>query len=93
MSTRSPKPFLRSLASMTTLPRRGPGRDLDLLEVELLVLLGLGGHLLVAGQRLLLLVWRPLAFWRTHSSSSLSRFCSFWSFLPWTARRSAFFSR
>jgi len=29
-----------------------------------------------------LFVCRPFAFWRTQSSSSSSRFCSFWSFLP-----------
>ncbi len=50
MRVRPSKPLLRLVASRTWLPRRGPGGILDLLEVELAGALGLGGHLLVAGQ-------------------------------------------
>ena len=62
-----------------------PGRDLDLLEVELAGLLGLGGHLLVAPRRALLLACRALAPDRTQASSSCSRFCSLASLRPCTA--------
>ena len=50
ISGRPSKPLSRCSTSTTTLPSRGPGRDLDLLEVELAGLLRLGRHLLVALQ-------------------------------------------
>ena len=55
MSTRSPKPLRRSVGLDDDAAQARPGRDLDLLEVELAVLLGLGRHLLVAGQAALAL--------------------------------------
>ena len=48
MSTRSPKPLVRCVDLDDDAAQPRARRDLDLLEVELAGLLGLGGHLLVA---------------------------------------------
>ena len=50
MRTRSPKPFLQVLDLDDLAAQARARRDRDLLEVELAGAVGLGGHLLVAGQ-------------------------------------------
>ena len=71
ISSRSSKPLLSLLASITVPPRRGPG-DLDLFEVELSVLVRLGSHLLVALQTCRLFVCVP---WHSNAPTRARR-CS-----------------
>ncbi len=93
MSTRSPKPFRRSDASMTVLPSRGPGGIWISSKSSLRVFSASVAISSYRWSRARDLVWRARALERTHSSSSVSRFCIFASLRPCTARRSAFFSR
>ena len=93
ISTRSPKPLLRSFASMTMLPSRGPGGIWISSKSSLRVFSASAAISSYRARRALDLVCRALALERTHSSSSLSRFCILASLRPSTASRAAFFSR
>ena len=93
MRIRSSKPFWRSLTSTTTLPRRGGVGIWISSKSSFLCFSASAAISSYLASRALDLDWRALAPERTHSSSALRRFCSFWSFLPWTSSRSAFFSR
>src|SRR6478735_3759705 len=89
MRTRSPKPLVSPLASTTTLPRRGPGGIWISSKSSLRILSASAAISSYRARRALLLVWRPLAFERTQSSSSLRRFWRLTSFAPSTFRRAA----
>ena len=93
MRTRSPKPLVSAFASMTMEPSRGPAGIWISSKSSFLVFSASAAISSYRASRLLLLVCRPLAFWRTHSSSSLRRLESFASFLPCTSSRCCFFSR
>ena len=87
MSTRSSKPLTRSLASITVLPRRGPGGIWISSKSSLRVFSASAAISSYRSSRALDLVWRALALERTHSSSSARRFCILASLRPSTARR------
>ena len=91
MRTRSPKPFLRFLTSITLLPRRGPGGMAISskssfrvpLRLDAISLPGPDGPSTWSGG--LGVGAHPLEFFRAAWQLA--------SFLPWTSRRAAFFSR
>ena len=93
MSTRSPKPLVRWCASMTVLPRRGPGGIWISSKSSLRVFSASAAISSYRPSRARDLVCRALALDRTHSSSSDRRFCSLASLRPCTASRAAFLSR
>ena len=93
MSTRSPKPLVRSIASMTVLPSRGPGGIWISSKSSLRVFSASAAISSYRPRRARDLVWRAFALERTHSSSSVRRFCSLASLRPCTASRCAFLSR
>ena len=80
--SRSPKPLVSPFASTTKLPRRGPGGIWISSMSNLRVLSAAAAISSYRSRRARLLVCRAFAFERTHSSSSVKRFCNLTSFWP-----------